>query len=180
MHLMSSVVAITTCLTFSVLPGRLHAAAAAGPQAATRDAALDKAVTVRRDSIKAELGSAAQKRLAGATQNVLAKLSQPAGVPDAASTARSAVTAAFQRLTPDQTSVLTFYVLAEIARMTTDADTLNKRAAPADQKGIHDLSKDQVARLLHLMDQGSPFAASLRKQLDSTASIPTSVVKDVH
>ena len=70
--------------------------------------------------------------------------------------------------------------LAEVARVTVDPDSINKRApGSTPEKGIQTLSKADVTHLTHLMDRGSSFAAALNASLRRVASIPDSVVQNL-
>lgn len=171
---------IVAILVTSVPVGSFDRAVAPGLQGAAREPHLDQALADRRHDIEAVLTSEAKKKLTGATRDLLGRMAKVPDVPDPTPIARSYVQPRFGRLSTQQMDLLTFYVMAAVARWTEDVDLLNKRAAGSTkEEGIEDLHKAEVKRLTHLMDRGSPYATAMTRLFKRAASIPDSVVANL-
>lgn len=144
-----------------------------------RDNELAKAAAERRRAIDTQLNKDAREKLVAAMHDVLHQQADAEQPTDPEPTARAGVKERFAAATGPQQDLLTFYVLADLARITTDEDTLNKHATESTRSGIHELKKPQIARLLALMDQGAPFAVALRRSLDKIASTPDAIVHGI-
>jgi hypothetical protein len=161
----------------ALAPGSSHSSGAI--QSRTRDEALAKAASERRKALDGMLGTEARRKLTVAMHEVLDHLARAEDSPDPLPITRGAVNAQFSGATAAQSDLLVFYVLADVARITADEDTLNKRAAPATKKGTEDLKPAEVSRLLHLMDRDSGYTQALSAALKKIASTPDSAVKNL-
>jgi hypothetical protein len=154
--------------------GQLSAVPPGAVHEVNRDLALERAASARSSRLAAVLKPEARGRLDLAARALLAQLDSAPGSADPYALARREVRSRFGRLSAEQSDLLSFYVLAEVARL------LSQPEQPADQRGgMNEMSEMTSLRLQMTMDRRSKFMSALSNIMKKIATTQDALVENV-
>jgi hypothetical protein len=140
-------------------PAQGSPAAASPPRAVPevrRDLALEQAAFARADRLKSLLQPEARAKLDLVTRGLLAHLASGSENVDLYALAQREVRSKFAPLSSEQCDLLSFYALAEVARILADSDRLKSTL-----DSLNELSEMTSLRLQMMMDRRSKFISTL-------------------
>lgn len=139
-----------------------------------RNIDLEQAVFDRADRLKSVLQPGARVKLDLAARGLIAHLASGSGKVDYNSLARREVRSRFGKLSRKQTDLLSFQVLAEVARILTVPDELNK-----ELDGIAGMNEEDALRLQKMMDRRSKMMSTLSNMMKKISSTQDGLVQNL-
>jgi hypothetical protein len=131
-----------------------------------RDITLEQEVFARARGLASLLQPGARAKLENATRGLLARLASGPESVDPYDLAQQEVRSRFTRVSNEQSDLLCFYVLAEVARILTVPDELKGKLGSENE-----LSEMTSLRLQMMMDRRSKYISTLSnimKKIDTT------------
>jgi len=139
-----------------------------------RDLTLEQAASARTRRLAALLQPEAKAKLDLATRALLAHLAADSENADPYAFAQQEVRSKFPQLSGEQSNLLSFYVLAEVARILSDPDELKGKL-----DGMNEMSEMTSLRLQMMMDRRSKFISTLSNIMKKVSTTQEAVVQNL-
>jgi hypothetical protein len=139
-----------------------------------RDFALEQAAMARNHRLAALLQPEAKAKLDLATRALIAHLASGPEDADPYAFAQQEVRSKFPQLSGEQSNLLSFYVLAEVARILSDPDELKGKL-----DGMNEMSEMTSLRLQMMMDRRSKFISTLSNIMKKVSTTQEAVVQNL-
>ena len=139
-----------------------------------RDFALEQAAMARNHRLAALLQPEAKAKLDLATRALIAHLASGPEDADPYAFAQQEVRSKFPQLSGEQSNLLSFYVLAEVARILSDPDELKGKL-----DGMNEMSEITSLRLQMMMDRRSKFISTLSNIMKKVSTTQEAVVQNL-
>ena len=141
-----------------------------------RDLALEQAASARTRRLAALLQPEAKAKLDLATRALIAHLASGPEDEDADpyAFAQQEVRSKFPQLSGEQSNLLSFYVLAEVARILSDPDELKGKL-----DGMNEMSEMTSLRLQMTMDRRSKFISTLSNIMKKISTTQDTLVQNL-
>lgn len=140
-----------------------------------RNVKLENAVSERSRKVTPSLSSETKRKLDAASRAYARSLARAADADDPQLLAEREVRQRFANLTPEQTNLLSFYVMAQTAQqLAAEKDALKEKL-----DDMSDMSEMDSMRLQMAMDRRSKFITALSNLLKKISSTQDSVVQNL-
>ena len=139
-----------------------------------RDLALEQTASARTLRLAALLQPEAKAKLDLATRALLAHLAADSENADLYAFAQQEVRSKFPQLSGEQSNLLSFYVLAEVARILSDPDELKGKL-----DGMNEMSEMTSLRLQMTMDRRSKFISTLSNIMKKISTTQDTLVQNL-
>jgi len=139
-----------------------------------RDLALEQTASARTRRLAALLQPEAKAKLDLATRALLAHLAADSENADPYAFAQQEVRSKFSQLSGEQSNLLSFYVLAEVARILSDPDELKGKL-----DGMNEMSEMTSLRLQMTMDRRSKFISTLSNIMKKISTTQDTLVQNL-
>lgn len=137
-----------------------------------RDRALEARVNDRQEEVASYLRPEAKRKLETAARGVMERIRSGHLDTDFAQLARQEAQAKFGRLTPPQSDLLAFYILAETARRLARPEQMDEAVQVQTV-----VDAQQTVRLQEALDRESPLMTALGNVLKATADAQAMVLQ---
>ena len=141
---------------------------------AHRDFTLEQTAFARTHRLKSLLQPGARAKLDLVTRGLLAHLASGSENADLYSLAQQEVRSKFAQISDEQSDLLSFFVMAEVARILTVPDELK-----AKLDGMNEMSEMTSLRLQMMMDRRSEFIQMLSTIMKKTSSTQDTVIQNL-
>jgi hypothetical protein len=139
-----------------------------------RDFALEQAASSRNYRLTALLQPEAKAKLDLATRSLLAHLASDSENADPYAIAQQEVRSKFPQLSSEQSNLLSFYVLAEVARILSNPEELKGKL-----DGMNEMSEMTSLRLQMMMDRRSKFISTLSNIMKKISTTQEALVQNL-
>lgn len=139
-----------------------------------RDFALEQAAMARNHRLAALLQPEAKAKLDLATRALIAHLASGPEDADPYAFAQQEVRSKFPQLSGEQSNLLSFYVLAEVARILSDPDELKGKL-----DGMNEMSEMTSLRLQMTMDRRAKFIETLSNIMKKSSTTQETLVQNI-
>lgn len=139
-----------------------------------RDLKLERAAAARYRKISALLQPEAKKKLAAASSEVLKSLAKNSNPGDLRDLARTQVKSQFVGLSEQQSDLLSFYVLDDVAQLLAVQDDLKGKL-----DGMNEMSEMTSMRLQMTMDRRSKFISTLSNIMKKISMTQDTLVQNL-
>ena len=139
-----------------------------------RDLALEQTASARTRRLAALLQPEAKAKLDLATRALLAHLTADSENADLYAFAQQEVRSKFPQLSGEQSNLLSFYVLAEVARILSNPDELKGKL-----DGMNEMSEMTSLRLQMTMDRRSKFISTLSNIMKKISTTQDTLVQNL-
>jgi hypothetical protein len=142
--------------------------------ALVRNEDFERAVSSRRMSEEARLGPEAKRKLSLATDSVILRLARTSTDVDVSAVASKEVHRQFASISTRQSDILTFFVLAGVAKVVGDKDALKNRL-----DSMSEMSEMTSMRLQMAMDRRSRLMEAISNVMQKTSDTDGEIVKNI-
>ncbi len=139
-----------------------------------RNLKLERTASARYLKIRVLLQANTKKKLSGVTNGVLKSLAKNANEDSVLEIARTQVASQFVGLSAQQSDLLVFYVLDEIAQLLVARENLNKKL-----DSLSEMSEETSLRLQNMMNRHSKFISMLSNLLKKISDTQNSIVQNL-
>lgn len=139
-----------------------------------RDIKLERAAAARYRKIGALLQPEAKRKLAAASSEVLRSLARNSNSSDPLVLVRAQLKPQFESLSDQQTALLSFYVLDDIAQLLVDKEALKKKL-----DDMNEMSEMTSLRLQMMMDRRSKFISTLSNIMKKISTTQDTIVQNL-
>ena len=139
-----------------------------------RDFTLEQAAFARTHRLKSLLQPGARAKLDLVTREILAHLASGSKNVDLYSLAQQEVHSKFAQISDEQSNLLSFYVLAEVAQILTVPDELKGKL-----DGMNAMSEMTSLRLQMMMDRRSKFIQTLSNTMKKISTTQDALVQNL-
>ena len=139
-----------------------------------RDFALEQAAMARNHRLAALLQPEAKAKLDLATRALIAHLASGPEDADPYAFAQQEVRSKFPQLSGEQSNLLSFYVLAEVAQILSNPEELKGKL-----DGMNEMSEMTSLRLQMMMDRRSKFISTLSNIMKKVSTTQEAVVQNL-
>jgi hypothetical protein len=147
---------------------------ASRPSGMERNLKFERVATARYRKIDALLQPAAKRKLAAASSKVLKSLAKNSNSGDPLELVRAQVEAQFVGLSADQSDLLSFYVLEDVAQLLAVQDDLKGKL-----DGMNEMSEMTSMRLQMMMDRRSKFISTLSNIMKKISTTQDTLVQNL-
>ena len=139
-----------------------------------RDFTLEQAASARNHRLAALLQPEAKAKLDLATRALLAHLASGPENADPYAFAQQEVHSKFYQLSSEQSNLLSFYVLGEVARILSNPEELKEKL-----DGMNEMSEMTSLRLQMMMDRRSKFISTLNNIMKKISTTQDTLVQNL-
>lgn len=139
-----------------------------------RDFTLEQTAFARTHRLKSLLQPGARAKLDLVTRRLLSHLASGSENVDLYALAQQEVRSKFAQISSEQSNLLSFYVLAEVARILTVPDELKGKLA-----GMNEMSQTDSLRLMMMVDRGSKFIETLSTIMKKISTTEDTLVQSL-